>query len=259
MKKIFFVLIAILTLTIPGVAEMNLKNGITKTLGAPTRGATDEKKISLVFTGGSYGEGCGVILDTLKKHQAPGSFFFTGDFFRTEEFEPCIRRIVEQGHYLGPHSDGHLLYCPWEDRSKTLVTEEEFKEDLRKNIEDVKKFGGLKEGQTVWFIPPYEWYNRDQVEWAGEMGIILFNFTPGSGSNRDWIPEDHKSFQSSEEIEEGVLEYEQEQAAGLNGFLMLLHVGSLRQDKMHDRFEGLITELENRGYEFVTLDEMLLE
>ena len=34
------------------------------------------------------------------------------------------------------------------------------------------------------------WYNEDQVRWSRPMGVLLFNFTPGSGSNRDWAPEE---------------------------------------------------------------------
>jgi len=84
---------------------------------------------------------------------------------------------------------------PWEDRKKTLVTREEFRADLQKNIDDLRKLGALQDpSKPVYFIPPYEWYNEDQSRWSKEMGVLLFNFTPGSGSNRDWAPESEKSF-----------------------------------------------------------------
>ena len=125
-----------------------------------------------------------------------------------------LKRMIAEGHYLGPHSDSHTLYCSWEDRKKTLVSEEFFKTDLQKNIDDLRALGALQDrGRPVYFIPPYEWYNEDQARWSRELGVFLFNFTPGSGSNRDWAPEDHKSFAPSQNILEDILAYEQKKIA----------------------------------------------
>jgi peptidoglycan/xylan/chitin deacetylase (PgdA/CDA1 family) len=166
--------------------------------------------------------------------------------------------MVRDGHYLGPHSDHHPLYAPWEDRKKTLVTEEEFRADLQQNIDDLRGYGALREtDRPIYFIPPYEWYNADQVRWSRPMGVLLFNFTPGSGSNRDWAPEGHKSFVPSRKILEDVLAYEQWEERGLNGFLLLLHLGSQRQDKFHVLIPQLLDQLKSRGYVFVRVDEML--
>src|SRR5439155_6938072 len=128
-----------------------------------------------------------------------------------------------------------------------------FKRDLQKNIDDLRQYQrnpGLATGATkvVYFIPPYEWYNEDQVRWSREMGVLLFNFTPGSGSNRDWAPEDLKSFVPSQKIIDDILAYEQKDPHGLNGFLLLLHVGSQRKDKPFLLLDGLLEKLEQRGY-----------
>src|SRR5439155_5385743 len=174
--------------------------------GGVIRGDTSRKQFALIFTGGDYGEGTGHVLDALSRNHIRASFFFTGDYLRKPEHQDYLKRIVSEGHYLGPHSDAHALYCPWEDRKKTLVTEVFFKNDLQKNIDDLRKYGALKAG-VVYFIPPYEWYNADQSRWAREMNVLLFNFTPGSGSNRDWAPEDHKSFVPSQKIMDDILAY----------------------------------------------------
>ena len=93
--------------------------------------------------------------------------------------------------------------------------------------------------------------------WSREMGVFLFNFTPGSGSNRDWAPEGHKSFVPSTKIIADVLAYEQKDRHGLNGFLLLLHVGSQRKDKTFLLLGDLLAELTNRGYTFARVDELL--
>ena len=226
--------------------------------GGVIRGDVSKKRLALIFTGGDFGEGTGHVLDTLKAQNLHASFFFTGDYLRKPGHQQYLARIVAEGHYLGPHSDAHALYCPWEDRAKTLVTEQFFKDDLAKNIADVRRYGALRDArQPVYFIPPYEWFNKDQTNWSREMNALLFNFTPGSGSNRDWAPEGHKSFAPSEKIIADILAYEKKDPHGLNGFLLLLHVGSQRKDKTFLLLDELLNELRARGYKFVTVDQLL--
>lgn len=226
--------------------------------GGVTRGDAADKQLALIFTGGDYGEGTGHVLDTLAAHEVRASFFFTGDYLRKPEHAEFLTRIIKDNYYLGPHSDSHPLYARWEDRKKTLVTEAFFKTDLQKNIDDLRKLGALRDpAKPVYFIPPYEWYNADQSRWSREMNVLLFNFTPGSGSNRDWAPEGHKSFVPSTQIIEDVLACERKDPHGLNGFLLLLHVGSQRKDKTFLLLRDLLTKLKQAGYEFVRVDELL--
>jgi peptidoglycan/xylan/chitin deacetylase (PgdA/CDA1 family) len=221
------------------------------------RGDTTKKQIALIFTGGDYGECAPHILDVLQAHGIKASFFVTGQFLSDPDRRSFIRRMVAEGHYVGPHSDAHLLYCPWEDRDRTLVTADAFRRDLEKNIADLRGLGALPGPPPLYFIPPYEWFNADQVRWAHDLGVVLFNFTPGSGSNRDWIPEDQPGFVLSTTILADILAYEQKDPHGLSGFLLLLHLGSLRQDKMHFQLEPLLAELSRRGYAFVRVDDLL--
>ena len=226
--------------------------------GAPVRGDVSKKQIALVFTGGELGEGTPHILDALAARNIKASFFLTGDFLRQPDLIPHVRRMISSGHYVGPHSEAHPLYAPWEDRSKTLVSEADFKADLQKNIHDLRALGALRDAATpVYFIPPFEWYNADQARWARDMNVLLFNFTPGSGSNRDFAPEGHKSFVPSEKIVADVLAYEEKDPHGLNGFLLLLHLGSTRADKVHPHIPPLLDELRERGFTFVRVDELL--
>jgi peptidoglycan/xylan/chitin deacetylase (PgdA/CDA1 family) len=158
---------------------------------------------------------------------------------------------------VGPHSDQHLLYAPWEDRDKSSVGEQQFKQDLKKNLADLRRLAALPAGQPVFFIPPYEWFNRDQVRWSRDLGVTLFNFSPGSGSNRDYLPESDKRFVSSREILRGILDYEKSSPDGLNGFILLLHLGADRRDKMYLLLPELIHELRARGHEIVRIDKLL--
>jgi len=225
--------------------------------GAVVRGDLQQKWIALTFTGGDYGEGTQAVLDTLEKTKVKAGIFVTGGFLRESERRKLVQRAVQDGHYVGPHSDQHPLYCPWDDREKSLISKTDFQKDLQKNISDLKQLGALDSG-PIYFIPPYEWFNRDQVQWAKEMGVRVFNFSPGSGSNRDYMPESDPNFVSSQKIFDDILAYERKDPHGLNGYILLLHLGADRKDKMFRLLKPLIVELQSRGYAFVRLDRMLM-
>jgi endoglucanase len=225
--------------------------------GAIIRGDVTVKKLALVFTGDERGESASPILDTLKKRNLKAAFFVTGKFVRNPKFQPLLKRAIAEGHYVGPHSDSHPLYCSWEDRDKSLVTEEFFASDLKKNISGLEELGGLRGRMPRLFIPPYEWFNRDQIRWCKPLGVTLINFTPGSGSNRDYAPEGDRHFVPSQKIYDDILAYEKKDPHGLNGFVLLLHLGSGRKDPFHPMLGPLCDEIVERGYKFSRVDELL--
>jgi endoglucanase len=228
--------------------------------GAVVRGDISSRRLALVFTGGSFADGGEHIRRALRDEGIKAGFFFTGDFFRTPDFAPTIRGLVEDGHYVGPHSDRHLLYCDWNDRSKTLVGREEFRADLEANFREMERFGVAREKGHL-FIPPYEWHNRDIAGWSREMDLRLFNFTPGTSSNADYTTPDMPEYLDSRTIYGRILAYEEKDPAGLNGFILLVHIGTdpARTDKFYLLLGDLVRELKKRGYSFARIDELLHE
>lgn len=224
--------------------------------GAIVRGDPKSRRVALVFTGDTFGESALPILDALKERKLKASFFVTGNFLRNAKLRPHVERMVAEGHYVGPHSDGHQLYCDWDDRDKSLVSHAEFDADLRKNLADLRELGALPRGAPTYFIPPYEWFNSEQVEWAQSLGVHLANFTQGTGSNRDYARENDRAFVPSQKILDDILIYEQANPEGLNGFLLLLHLGSGRQDPFHPHLGELCDRLAAWGYRFVRIDEL---
>ena len=222
------------------------------------RGETSVHRMSLVFTGGSFADGGAHIREALRKEGVKAGFFFTGDFYRTPEFADLIRGLVSDGHYLGAHSDRHLLYCDWDDREKNLVTREAFRADLQANYREMERFGIGREEARL-FIPPYEWYNRDIAAWCRELGLTLFNFTPGTSSNADYTTPSMPEYKSSREIYDRILAYEAKDPNGLNGFILLVHIGTdpERTDKFYLMLGNLIVDLRASGYAFVRIDELL--
>lgn len=226
--------------------------------GAVIRGPTDRRRLALVFTAHEFAEGADTILRELERHNARASFFLTGVFVESEPGRHIIPRVVAGGHYVGPHSDQHLLYCTWDVGRTTLVSRVEFAADLADNILRLQRF--MKSaGWPVWFMPPYEHYNAEIAEWAIAEGCVLVNFTPGTRSNADYTGEADRNFVSSQAIVDSVLRQHRVDPHGLNGHILLLHLGAGpgRQDKFHLRFGELLDRLHAHGYEFARVDELL--
>ncbi|HRZ58257.1 MAG TPA: polysaccharide deacetylase family protein [Candidatus Paceibacterota bacterium] len=232
--------------------------GVTWQGGAIVRGPTDCRRLALVFTGHEFAEGGSIILDALGRHKARTSFFLTGDFLANPEFASLVRRMVREGHYVGAHSDRHLLYCDWDAQRRTLVTRGAFRDDLDANYRKLAAFGVTRRAAPI-FLPPYEHFNADIVRWTRELGLTLVNYTPGTRSAADYTGERDANFTSSEAIFESIVRRESADPHGLNGFLLLLHLGAGpgRADKMHSRFDALLDWLEARGYTFARVDELL--
>jgi len=194
----------------------------------------------------------------LQAHKAKGSFFLTGNFYRNPAFRNLIEKIKKQGHYLGPHSDKHLLYCDWNNRDSLLVTRKQFTGDLLANLSEIEKFG-IERHSIKYFIPPYEWYNDSIAKWTKEIGMQLLNFSPGTKSTADYTFPGLLNYRTSEEIYQSIINKEKSDEHGLNGFILLIHVGTdpKRTDKFYNRLNELLETLQGKGYSFTSLDDLL--
>jgi endoglucanase len=211
-----------------------------------------------VFTGDTFADGAQVIIDVLKAKNIKGSFFLTGNFYRSRAFRDIVMKLKEEGHYLGAHSDKHLLYADWNKRDSLLVTRTTFRKDLKRNYRRMKSFR-IRKDEAPYFLPPFEWYNETIADWTRREGLHLVNFSPGTLSAADYTYPGMKNYRSSEEIYNSILQYEQTDPNGLNGFIMLTHIGTdgRRTDKFYHKLESLINELQIKGYTFVRIDELL--
>ncbi len=226
--------------------------------GAIIRGNTSQKRLALVFTGDEFGDGGKTIAATLKERSVKASFFLTGRFYRNPAFRNIIRTLKEQGHYLGSHSDQHLLYCDWARRDSLLVKKEQFTKDLQQSYAAMKSFG-ITRNDAQWFLPPYEWYNDTIAAWTKKAGLQLVNFTPGTLSTSDYTTPNMKNYRSADTILQSILRYEQSRPAGLNGFILLVHIGTdpRRTDKLYNHLGKLIGALQQKEYQFVRIDDLL--
>ena len=222
--------------------------------GGIERTDPSRKRITLVFTAADKADGAERILSTLKQKGIQGAFFFTGEFY--ELFPEVVQRLIDDGHYVGSHSYGHLLYMPWGKRDSLLVTKEEFVADMMKSYAKMAEFS-ITKSDAPYFIPPYEYYNSTISAWAKELGLQVVNYTPGTRSNGDYTTPDMKNYLSSKYLKKSLFDYEAKN--GLNGHLLLIHFGTeaARKDKFYDQLPDIIDRLRRKGYEFVPLEEAI--
>jgi len=205
-----------------------------------------------------FGDGAKTISSVLKKNNVKANFFLTGNFYSNKSFESLIKKLKLQGNYLGPHGDQHLLYNDWNNRDSLLVTREQFIKDLNANLARMEKFG-IKKQDARYFLPPYEWYNDSIAVWSSRLGMQLVNYTPGTLSAADYTWRGLPNYHSSNDIFESVIKKEKQDRNGLNGSILLFHIGTdpRRTDKFYKRLDELIQVLKQKGYSFRRINDML--
>jgi len=220
--------------------------------GATVRIDTCRKVIHLIFSADVIFEGAEPILQTLDKDGAKASFFLTGNCLREEKLKPVIREIIQKGHYVGGHSDKHLLYASWDDRNQLLVTPDSLIADFRQNMAELKKVG-VDISQVHYFLSPYEYYNKETVGLIESQGQTVINYTPGLRTAADYTTPDMSTYKSSQELIDQLFAYEAKN--GLNGSIILIHPGTenSRTDKLYLRLDEIITYLKGKGYAFERL------
>lgn len=222
--------------------------------GAIVRVRPGEKVVYLCFTADENFNGAETILKTLQKQKIKGNFFLTGNCMRYAPNQDVIRRIVAEGHYVGGHSDGHVLYCDWGAGRPNLMSADSIVADLRANYAELAKFG-VPRSSARWFLPPYEHYNDFSVDVLTAMGVRVVNYTPGIGTPADYTTPDMKSYRRAQPLIDGLWKFEQEQ--GLRGALLLIHPGihpdRPESERLYNRLGEIIRYLKRKGYRFERL------
>jgi hypothetical protein len=91
------------------------------------------------------------------------------------------------------------------------------------------------------------------------MGLTREHHSPGTRSTADYTYPGMSNYKTSEEIYTSIISYENGSAHGLNGFILLTHIGtdSRRTDKFYLKLDSLIKELKHKGYSFAKINDLL--
>lgn len=191
---------------------------------------TSEKRIYLTFDCGYENGNTPAILDALKKHKAPGTFFAVGNF--VSDNPELIKRMAEEGHVVGNHTFSHP------DMSK-ISTQETFSEELSK-VEDLyKEITGTE--MTKYYRPPQGKYSEANLQMAKDMGYKTFFW---SLAYVDWMQDQQPTREEAFEKLLGRIH---------PGAIVLLHNTSSTNGQILDE---LLSKWEEMGYTFHPLEEL---
>lgn len=194
-------------------------------------GDNTEKVIYLTFDAGYENGNTEAILDALKKHHAPATFFVVGHYL--ESAPEIVKRMVAEGHSVGNHTYHHL------DMSKIGD-----KKAFQKEMEEVSKLFTQITGKeiTMYYRPPQGKYSVENLKMAKGMGYKTFFW---SLAYVDWYQDKQPSKEEAFQKLIGRIH---------PGAIVLLHSTSETNGKILDE---LLTEWEKMGYRFLPLSELI--
>ena len=189
---------------------------------------TDQKKIALTFDAAWGNEDTADLLSILARNQIHATFFLTGSW--VDAYPDDVKAIAAAGHDRGHHTQTH-------PEMSTLA-----KEQIRAEVMQVHKNVKELTGQNMCFFrPPYGDYNNLLIQTATECGYLSIQWDIDS---LDW-----KDYGVQSIIDRTALNPELS-----NGSIILMHNGA---KYTKDALETVISTLQSKGYEFVTLSELV--
>ena len=188
-------------------------------------GSDDEniKYVALTYDDGPNPVYTEKLLQVLEEAHVQASFFMMGK--QVENYPQVVKQVAAKGHLIGNHTYSHVNVCQ--------LSEGQVKEEIQKTNELIYECCGRT---PEWFRPPFG-CNREKLISEMHMYQVFWNVDP-----LDW------SVQNTGTIVNHVLKYVKD------GDIILMH------DAYPTTVEAtkiLIPKLQEMGYTFVTVDEMI--
>lgn len=190
---------------------------------------TENKVLYLTFDAGYENGHTEAILDALKKHNAPATFFVVGTYVKNNP--ELVKRMVSEGHIVGNHTYSHP------DMS-SISSKEAFEKELSSVENAYKEVTG--ETMTKFYRPPQGKYSEENLQMAKELGYSTFFW---SLAYVDWYKDNQPT---KEEAFNKLLPRIHP------GAIVLLHSTSSTNAEILDE---LLTKWEEMGYSFYALTE----
>lgn len=205
-------------------------------------GNSSEKVIALTFDDGPNELYTSEILDILASYNVRATFFVIGK--NVELYPETAKRIIAEGHVLGNHSYSHDVF-------HALIQLDS--NDLRMAQEAIFNTVGVR---PHLYRPPHGVKTPWELENAEELGMIVITWSVSTNELDD------KMIFGEPSLEAGVKEIISEVESG---GIILLHDGyrANHDDTESDKSPSvealplIIEQLQDKGYKFVTVPELL--
>ena len=193
-------------------------------------GNPEDKCLYLTFDCGYENGNTGAILDALKKHNAPATFFVVGHFLETAP--ELVKRMVAEGHTVGNHTYHHP------DMSR-ISDPESFQKEMDSVAELFEQVTDTK--LAPYYRPPQGKYATANLQMAKDLGYSTFFW---SLAYVDWNADAQPSHE----------EAMQKLTSRVHpGAIVLLHNTSRTNGEILD---DILTKWEEMGYHFGRLEEI---
>ena len=192
--------------------------------GDPHRAA-----VALTFDDGPNPPYTPRLLALLKANDVKATFFLVGE--RVEAEPALARAVIEAGHAIGNHTYDHARLV--------LKTESGVENELMKAETAIERATGV---MPRFFRPPYGSEDRFTLEASKALGYVAVEW---SVSSKDWRRP------GVDAIVDNVLRQVK------NGSIILMHDGGGDRSETIDAVARIIPELRRRGFEFVTIPDLL--
>lgn len=196
-------------------------------VNAPTDSSIDPEKpmVALTFDDGPS-KHTARLLDVFATHGGKGTFFVIGNIL--ENRSDVLQRMVAEGHEIGGHS--------WDHRQLTKLGSTDLNNQLAGTRAKILELTGV---DTTLLRPPYGSFNSDVQNTCADLGIVIVNW---SLDTLDW------KYKDADRIYETILSEVQDKD------IILCH--DLHGSTV-DAMERVVPELIARGYQLVTVSELL--
>lgn len=163
------------------------------------------------------------ILDILKENDAVATFFVVGN--KVSFYKETLNKMLKNENEIGNHSYSHKYL--------NHLSESEFKEEINKTQEEIKKITGFT---PTLFRPTYGGYT-DKLKTYTDLTFTLWDV-----DSRDW------KVKTKEKILNNTIPHVKD------GSIILMHDN---HKYAKDALEDEIKALKDKGYKFVTISELL--
>ena len=227
-----------------------------------TRGMNPGKQIALTFDGGSGNGATKEILDILKERDILCTMFLTGNFIK--RFKQETKRIVAEGHEVGNHTWSHPHLTTFAENSRHDTQPEASRKMLHDELVSTAKLFKQTTGRQMapYWRAPFGEHNRDIRRWAAEIGYLQIGWThghDGTMDSMDWVADTTSTiYKSSQQVLEGLLRFGDSTKVKAGGSIILMHLDTQRAtDPVHRIIPTFVDSMRARGYEFVTVSQLL--
>lgn len=192
------------------------------------KGKPDGLRVALTFDDGPSQVGTNAVLDILKMHQVPATFFLLGDNIPGNS--DVVERIIAEGHTVANHSMTHS--------DLRNLTEEQLGNEILSTENKIYDITGLR---TALMRPTYGFVNDNLIRQLRDMGYKVIQW---SVDTKDWrdMDADQVLINTIPDIRDGSI--------------ILMH-DSLPRSATKEVLPEIIHTLRSQGYTFVTVDELL--